>query len=286
MKNELMVIGRELMVIDDGVLDFVSQSLEAKAMSIQQEVSATVDQLNTIHTAIGKVLHTFSFEFPDISDQLRVLLNQLAIINNKPVVDKHIDPLSGRDKDGEYDRMVEQALRSKQQAEDQYEAEVRESDDGKVLIRECKRLYRKLSSACHPDKVKDKSLHPVFDVATKANEDLNLELLQQLWHVVSKYIKLRANNKDFQAYVKDQIERKSRDLQNAKNKLAELKSTLAYSAFKASHSKSKTVRKAAYNAFIQQECMKVRKLIEAATPRTQSFSFGFNSSTTGSTFFR
>jgi hypothetical protein len=55
----------------------------------------------------------------------------------------------------------------------------------------CKFLFRKISSACHPDRTTDLNLQDFMPIANEAYSDQDLETLEIVWNEVSAYAKAK-----------------------------------------------------------------------------------------------
>jgi hypothetical protein len=250
--TELTAQRNQLVCLDDGILDLASRTLEHQVYQLDKEIEEAVAQYEVDSQLSGKIAHKLSFEFPEFSDQVRVLANRLAYLMGQPQLDDDIDPMSGRDRSGEMDKRVTEQNRKREAEEEQYIRDALQTHEGKVLARECKRIYRQIRAICHPDRTKDKSLHPVFDFATKRYKLWDLQALKNILGQVKNYIKLRSNNKDFQAYLANLIAKKKRDADIVKKKAEEFRASKEYEmTVIKGQSEIKAVRRAAYAEMVK-----------------------------------
>jgi hypothetical protein len=227
-------------------------TLEHQVHQLDKEIEQAVEQYQVDSQLSGRITHKLSFEFPEFSDQVRVLANRLAYLMGQPELGEGIDPMSGRDRNGEMDKRVTEQNRKREEEEEEQIREALKTHEGKVLARECKRVYRQIRAICHPDRTKDRSLHPVFDFATKRYKLWDLQALKNILGQVKNYVKLRSNNKDFQAYLANLIAKKKRDADIVKKKAEEFRASKEYEmTVIKGQSEIKAVRRAAYAEIVK-----------------------------------
>jgi hypothetical protein len=291
MSYELTVRNYELMVIDNGVVDLLTATLEAKCHQTDKEATDLCNLLQAEQHWVGKAMHAHAFEFPELAELLRIRVNQLAELNKLPKVADNVDPITQKDKEGKEDPNVK---KHKEDHEAQEEAEVQQmkmSTVGRQLKRECNEVFRRISRRCHPDRTSDKSLWPVFDTAKKAHEDLNLSMLRSILSDVQNYIKVRSTNKTFKKYLEKLLKHKQKNLNELLIQKAEFHNTLEYKAYKARSANRKITRYNAYKRVIDAKLEKVemalamrRAQLEEQQRRTSYTIVTFTGGTSFTTF--
>jgi len=260
----------ELLVLDDGVLDFKSKSMEGAHDAYVKEIEQIEEQLEYEHQGMLKALHKAAFDFPGLAAKLRKALNKInelraAITEEQAqVISKDHDPVTGRDKDDDMDPVQEMAAQKAAEAEDAEILALKATADGKTLERLCKRVFRKISGMTHPDKTNDKELHEVFRTAKQFMEEWNLKALEQIYKDVKHYTKVRKNNKSFQQYMREVLAKKKQQRDAALIKRAKWHSTPGYKVF-ANRMSSKFWRGRAYSEFVQQQLEGYQKEIDHLT---------------------
>lgn len=269
--NERIAQQNQLICLNDGVLDLASMTLEYQVHQLDREIEKANDQLAVESDLAGKIAHKLAFEFPEFAEQVRVLANRLAYLMRMPQVGADTDPISGRGRDGEIDKSIKEANQRKEAEDEEYVRKALETAEGKMLARECKRVYRQIRALCHPDRTADKSLHPVFDFATKRYRMWDLKALQNVLGQVKNYKKLRTNNKDFQAYLTKLIATKKRDAENARANAEAYRKTPEYEAMVNGQSEIKAVRRAAYAKLVKVQIDALKaKLAELENKRSHN----------------
>jgi hypothetical protein len=148
------------------------------------DIQALIDQLNSAYShtqeTIDLMMAEFTSEVPAETARRQALKEELDAL----ILEKKAEEFRERVRHAEDDTTRKSSERKTERVSHQ------ETSNAELQLA-CKRLFLKIATKTHPDKVDDSELHKIFLDVKRAYEALDLMTLQDLWSQVATGINLR-----------------------------------------------------------------------------------------------
>lgn len=189
------LLKNQLAVLDD--VSFEQHLLQAKVRELSTEAQNEFQLLEGAQAKLKTVVMFMAFHNRDVMSHLDDLIGEIARLQGLPEPNRY-EPVS-----------PEEMLSNQNTPK---EPEGKKKAYGWTEL-ECKKVFRFISSKCHPDRTRDQNLRDFMPFANDFYTQRDLECLQMIKTEVESYIKLRKNR----GQLREIFQRKTQELKNRVN---------------------------------------------------------------------